>query len=281
MSGTVFAVVILAAGLHAAWNALVKGGADKGVSMAAVVLGQGLFGALALTFATLPDPAAWPYLMGSLVLHLGYQLFLIQSYRFGDLTQVYPVARGVAPLLVAGASALLLGVTFSGLELLAMAMISIGIASVSLVRRGDGMLQGKAMALALLTGCFIAAYSVTDGQGARIAGTALGYFGVLSALDALVFASVARFTRPGLIGRALRQPRSLLLGGGASFTAYALVVWAFTQAPIALITALRETSIVFALLIGVFVLGERLSLVKVVATAVTLSGAILLRLVRV
>ncbi len=281
MSGTVFAVVILAALLHAGWNALVKGGADKGVAMAAVVLGQGLFGALALPFATLPDVAAWPYLMGSLVLHLGYQLFLIQSYRFGDLTQVYPVARGVAPLLVAGASALLLGVTFSGLELLAMAMISIGIASVSLVRRGDGVLQGKAMALALLTGCFIAAYSVTDGQGARIAGTALGYFGVLSALDALVFASVARFTRPGLIGRALRQPRSLLLGGGASFTAYALVVWAFTQAPIALITALRETSIVFALLIGVFVLGERLSLVKVVATAVTLSGAILLRLVRV
>lgn len=281
MSGTVFLVVILAAALHASWNALVKGGADKGVAMSAVVLGQGLFGALALPFVPFPALAAWPYLLVSLGLHLGYQLFLMQSYRFGDLTQVYPVARGVAPLLVAAASALFLGVSFSGPEVLAMALISIGIASISLVRRGDGLLQGKAAGLALLTGCFIAGYSVTDGQGARLAGTALGYFGALSALDALVFASVARFTRPGLISRALRLRRSVLLGGGASFTAYALVVWAFTQAPIALITALRETSIVFALLIGVFVLGERLNLAKVVSTAVTLSGAVLLRLNRV
>jgi Predicted permease, DMT superfamily len=280
MTGTVFAVVMLAAALHAAWNALVKGGADKSASMVAVVLGQGLFGAMLLPFVAFPAPESWPFLLGSVVLHMLYQVFLIQSYHFGDLTQVYPVARGVAPLLVALASALLLGVTFSGMEMAAVAMISIGIASVSLVRRGDGMLQGKAVVLALITGGFIAAYSVTDGQGARLAGTALGYFGVLSALDAVIFAGFARAFRPGLLTRSLKLKRGLLLGGGASFTAYALVVWAFTQAPIALVTALRETSIIFALMIGVFVLGERLSLAKVLSTALTLAGAVLLRVGR-
>lgn len=279
MSGAVFAIVMLAAALHAVWNALVKGGADKAGAMGAVILGQGLCGALLLPFATPPGVEVWPWLLGGVVLHLGYQLFLIQSYRFGDLTQVYPIARGVAPLLVAGVSALALGVRFSRMELVAMAMISIGIASISLVRRGDGIVQGKAVVLALVTGCFIAAYSLVDGHGARVAGTALGFYGALSALNAVGFAVLA-LARPGLLRRALAQPGRLVLGGGASFTAYLLVVWAFTQAPIALVTALRETSIVFALGIGVFILHERLSLMKVLSTATTLSGAILLRLNR-
>lgn len=280
MTGLVFAVVILAAALHAAWNALVKGGADKSAAMVAVVVGQGLFGAALLPFVPFPAAESWPYLAGSVVLHMLYQVFLMQSYRFGDLTQVYPIARGVAPLLVALTSAFILGVTFSSLEIAAVAMISIGIASVSLVRRGDGMVQGKAAILALITGCFIAAYSVTDGLGARQAGTALGYYGVLSALDAVIFAGLARIWKPGLLGRSIALKRTLFLGGGASFIAYALVVWAFTQAPIALVTALRETSIIFALMIGVFLLGERLSLAKVLSTALTLAGAVLLRVSR-
>ena len=279
MSGTVFAIVMLAAALHAIWNALVKGGADKAAAMGAVVLGQGLCGAALLPFVPFPAAESWPWLAGGVVLHLGYQLFLIQSYRHGDLTQVYPLARGVSPLLVAGASALLLGASFSTGEMMAMGLISIGIASISLVRRGDGVLQGKAAVLALITGGFIAAYSLVDGQGARLAGTALGFYGVLSSLNAAAFAGVA-LLRPGLVTRALALPRHLVLGGGASFTAYALVVWAFTQAPIALVTALRETSIVVALLIGVFVLHERLNLAKVASTLLTLSGAILLRLNR-
>lgn len=280
MSGVVFAVVLLAAALHAIWNALVKGGADKAASMGAVILGQGIAGAALLPFAAMPDVASLPWLFAGVLLHLGYQLFLILSYRQGDLTQVYPIARGVAPLLVAGASALLLGARFSQAELAALGMISVGIASISLVRRSDGLLQRKAVGLALVTGVFIASYSIVDGQGARIAGTALGFYGTLSALNALAFSGIARLARPGLLTRAAGLRRNLILGGGASFTAYLLVVWAFTRAPIALVTALRETSIVFALLIGVFVLRERLSLAKVLSTATTLAGAILLRLNR-
>ncbi|WP_102226410.1 DMT family transporter [Acidimangrovimonas sediminis] len=280
MSGTVFAVVILAAALHATWNALVKGGADKAAAMGAVVMGQGVFGVVVLAFAGLPGAACLPYLAAGVALHMGYQLFLIMAYRIGDLTQVYPIARGVAPLLVAVVSVGVLGVEFSRSELIAMGMISIGIASISLVRRRDGLLQGKATGLALITGVFIASYSITDGQGARLGGTALGYYGVMSVLDALLFAATLRVARPGLLGRSLRHRRHLFLGGGASFVAYALVVWSFTQAPIALVTALRETSILFALGIGVFVLREPLNLGKVLSTALTLAGVIFLRLGR-
>ncbi|PWE32083.1 hypothetical protein DDZ14_11550 [Maritimibacter sp. 55A14] len=278
MSAGVFAIVLLAALLHAVWNALVKSGADKTVAMLAVVLGQGLAGLAGMGVAPLPNPACWPWLLGGLILHLGYQTFLVAAYRLGDLTQVYPIARGVSPLLVAGGSALILGVAFTALELLAIAMIAIGIASISLVRRADGIFQGKAAALALVTGGFIASYSLNDGIGARVAGTALGFYGALAVLNALACAGLAAFWRPALITAALREARVLLVGGGASFTAYALVVHAFTLAPIALVTALRETSIVFALLIGVAFLGERLNLMKVVATAMTLAGAALLRL---
>lgn len=280
MTGPIFLIVLLAALLHATWNALVKGGADKVTAMVAVVLGQAMFGALSLVFAPMPPLAAWPWLLIGVLLHLGYQLFLVSAYRFGDMTQVYPIARGVAPLLVAGVSALFLGITFTSMQLAAIALIALGIASISMVRSADGVFQGKAATLALITGGFIASYSLIDGIGARIAGTSLGFYGWLAALNGLLLAVLARFWRPGLTTRALRQPRLLVLGGGASFMAYALVIYAFTQAPIALVTALRETSIVFALLIGVSFLKEPLNLLKVIATATTLAGAALLRFAR-
>lgn len=133
--------------------------------------------------------------------------------------------------------------------------------------------------LALLTGCFIASYSLIDGLGARQAGTALGYYGWLTIGNALAFCAITAVVRPPILRRLPREGMRLtIVGGGASYAAYALVVWSFTQAPIALVTALRETSIVFALLIGVFVLREKLSLAKVASTVVVLSGVLMTRL---
>lgn len=281
MSTSVFLIVLLAALLHATWNALVKGGADKAVSMTAVVIGQGAAGLVCIIAgAPLPDLACWPWLLGGVALHMGYQGFLLAAYERGDMTQVYPIARGVAPLIVAAVSALALGVSFSGMELTSIAMIAIGIASISLVRGADGLFQGQAAALALVTGMFIAAYSLVDGMGARIAGTSLGFYAWLAAFNGLLYAAACAMTRPRVLAPALRLWPILIIGGGASFVAYALVVYAFTQAPIALVTALRETSIVFALLIGVGVLKEPLNLAKVLATALTLSGAALLRMAK-
>ncbi len=278
MTTVVFLAVLLAALLHASWNALVKGGRDQHLAMAAVVIGQGVFALPVLAFVPRPDPSSFTLIAAGIILHLGYQLFLLASYRTGDLTQVYPLARGSAPLIVAAVSVAFLGVTLEPLQIGAVAMIGLGIMSMALVRKSDGQRNRKAAALALTTGCFIAAYSLVDGLGARTAGTALGFYGWLTIGNALVFAVICAFRWPMVLRRVPTEGRQLLLlGGGASYAAYALVIWSFTQAPIALVTALRETSIVFALLIGVFVLGEKLNLAKVVSTMITLAGVALLR----
>ena len=277
MSATIFAIVLLAALLHAAWNALVKGGADKSVAMAAVVIGQGLFGLGAMAASPTPAADSLPYLLTGVALHLGYQEFLIRAYRIGDLTQVYPIARGVAPLIVALVSVLLLGASLSPLEMLGVAIIAAGIMSISAVTRRAGGFDPRALLLALGTGVFIASYSIIDGIGARLAGTSLGYYGWLALGNAILFVAYTRVLRPGQVTAAFRGWRVILIGGGASFVAYALVVYAFTEAPIALVTALRETSIVFALLIGVVALKEPMSLGKVISTFVTVFGAMLLR----
>ena len=281
MEPTVFIAVIAAAVLHAVWNAVVKGGHDMHLSMTAVVLGHAPIAIIVVLIVPIPDPASWPYLIVGIALHVGYQLFLLTSYRFGDLTQVYPIARGTAPMLVAGVSVVFLGVSLSRSELLAILMIAIGVMSLSLVRQNDGLRNSRAAALAFTTGCFIAAYSLVDGLGARQAGTALGFYAWLSLVNAFVFTLIMAIAKPGLIRRVhIEAVPALIIGGGASFVAYGLVIWAFTQAPIALVTALRETSIIFALLIGVFFLKERLDLAKVASTVITLSGAILLRFAR-
>jgi len=271
-------VVIAAAMLHAVWNALAKSGVDKFVSMTAVVLGHVPIALLILPFVPFPHADSWGYLFVSMVLHTGYQLFLLASYRIGDLTQVYPIARGSAPLLVALVSVVALGVSLSSLELVAIMVVGLGVISLGLVRQTDGLRNIKAAALALVTGCFIASYSLVDGLGVRLAGTALGFYGWQALGNAAILAVFMWIHRPDVF-RQLRTTgrHALWIGGPASYLAYSLVVWAFTQAPIALVTALRETSIVFGLLIGVFVMGERLNLVKLGSIVLTLIGAVLIR----
>jgi drug/metabolite transporter (DMT)-like permease len=269
MSLVVMIVVLLAALLHASWNFFVKSIDDKHLSMSAVVVGHFPFALAALLVAPLPALEALPYIAAGALLHTGYQLFLLASYRIGDLSQVYPLARGASPLIVAGISVALLGVHLSRIAMSAVAAIGIGIMSLA-----------RAAVLAIVTGAFIASYSLVDGMGARQAGTALGFYGWLSVINAVLFAAIMRGGQPGLVTRLVfRDWRLALRGGGASFLAYALVIWAFTQAPIPLVTALRETSIIFALFLGVFVLRERIDLLKVIATACTLLGVCLLRFV--
>lgn len=281
MSLAVMIVVLSAALLHAFWNFLVKSTEDKYLGVSAVVLGHTPFALAALSFGPLPSPESLPYIFGGAALHTGYQLFLLASYRVGDLSQVYPLARGSAPLMVAGVSAALLGSHLSWLELTAVIIIGTGIMSLALVRRSDGLRNGRAASLALITGVFIASYSLVDGLGAREAGTSLGFYACLSTVNAVMYAAAMRISRPGVVRKVLFQDwRFALCGGGASFSAYAMVTWAFTVAPIPLVTALRETSIVFALLMGVFALKERLDLMKVLATMCTMLGVGLLRVSR-
>ncbi|MEZ5819133.1 MAG: DMT family transporter [Hyphomicrobiaceae bacterium] len=282
MSAVVFVSVLVAAALHASWNALVKGSNDKLLSMTAVVIGHVMPAALALLFVPAPDLACWPYLLLGAAFHLGYQAFLLVAYRIGDLTQVYPIARGSAPLIVTAVSIGLLGVALAPMQLTAVLVIAVGIMSLTLVRRADGLRNGRAAIAALITGCFIAGYSLSDGLGARVAGSPVAFYAWLSIFNAVIWALAMLVVRPTVL-RDLATPRGrsvALVGGWFSFIAYAIVVWAFTLAPIPLVTALRETSIIFALLLGVLVLKERLDLARVVSAVVTLAGAALLRFAR-
>ena len=279
MSTLVFLTVIGAALLHASWNAMIKGGADKRLSMGALVLGHLPIAFIAIAFVPIPEAASWPYIFAGIALHMGYQLFLLQSYKIGDLTQVYPIARGSAPLIVTVVSVFFLGIALTSLQLAAVALIGLGILSLGLVRRADGAQNRKAAILALGTGCFIASYSLVDGLGARLAGTSLGYYSYLSIGNGLCMVVYLGVTGPSVFKDMLTKGRAaFVIGGSASFLAYAMVTWAFTQAPIALVTALREVSIVFALLIGVVFLKERLNVAKLISTILTLLGVILLRI---
>ena len=281
MPTVVIFTTLLAALLHACWNALAKGAADKDLSMAGVVIGHLPFAIIGLMFVPMPDVASWPYLLGGIALHFGYQVFLLQSYRIGDLTLVYPLARGIAPLLVAAVSVVFLNVALNGQELIAIALIGVGLLSLGMVRGANGARNPKAAGFAAATGCFIAGYSLVDGYGARAAGTAIGFYGWLAIGNAIVIAMFMRVTKPGTLSRLWPEGRFVMIvGGGASYGAFALVIWGFTQAPIALVAALREASIIFVLVIGVVFMKERLDLIKVGSTFLTLIGAILLRFAR-
>ena len=280
MPSTVFFAVLFAAILHASWNAVIKNSADKYLSMTAVVVGHAPLAILALPFVTAPVAASWPYIALSIALHTGYQLFLLWAYRIGDMSQVYPIARGTAPIIVTLVSVLLLGEHLTPWQMLAVALIGLGIMSLMLVRNHDGLRNAGAAGLALITSLFIAGYTLTDGYGGR-ASTALGFYAYATLLNSCVFAGVMAAVKPGLLRRIWPEARTtMLIGGSASVIAYAIAMWGFTQAPIALVAALRETSIIAALLISTVVMKERLDLAKVVATFVTLAGAVMLRVAR-
>lgn len=279
MSVGVFAAVLLAAFLHAAWNAVVKGGGDKFMSMTGMAVGHAIPGTAAILLLPAPAPESWPWIAIGVALHFGYQWFLLNAYRLGDLSQVYPLARGSAPLIVAVVSVTALGVVLTGTEVAAILLIAAGIISIGLARSGRA--NPGAVSAALITGVFIAAYSLTDGIGARLSGSPIAYFGWTATLGGVAFAAFAQWRRPGMVrGLPRTAPGAFFFGGSASFAAYAIVVWAFTQAPIALVTALRETSIVFALLIGAFVLRERVDLARIASIFVTITGTVLMRFAR-
>ncbi len=278
MSLTVFLVVISAALLHAVWNAAVKGSDDKVLGMTAVMIGQALPASVLIWFFAWPSYESMPWFIAGIVFHMGYQLFLMSAYKIGDFTQVYPIARGTGPLVVTIVSIVFLGVELAPTELVAIAMIVLGIISLSIVRQSDGLRNPKAAMMALCTGCCIAGYSLSDGLGARASISAVGYMSVLMLVDGILFAIYIRVVAPGILSKMLQVAKFRMIGGGFSaFTAYLMVVWAFTQAPIPLVTALRETSIIFAVLIGVFIFRERLNLAKVLSVMLSLAGAALLR----
>ncbi len=281
MENHVFFVVLLAALCHATWNAFIKVDGDRLVFMAVLLASSGI-GALSTTpFLPLPAPESWPYIALSVLLHQGYTIFLLLAYRYGDLSHVYPLARGSAPLIVAFLSVTLIGEQLTRHALLAIFLMGVGIMSLSLTRGAQNLRDPWAVFFALGTGLFIAGYTITDGVGVRLAGNAHSYSAWMLGLEAIPVVAFVLWKRKI---RALPQIKRIwkpaTLMGLISLAAYWSVIWAMAVAPIALVAALRETSIVLAVLFGVLFLKERLSLARLAATFMTLAGVVLLKVNR-
>ncbi|NNU81889.1 EamA family transporter [Halovulum dunhuangense] len=280
MEAHVFALVLVAAALHAGWNAVVKLGLDRLLAITLIAGSAGLVALLALPFAPVPDPAAWPWLLTSIVLHVGYNVCLVQAYRTGDFGQVYPIARGTAPLIVTLVAVFLLAETLTPAALLGIALLVGGVWLMSLRGGRDlARMDRSALGFALLTSAFIAGYTLTDGQGARVAGSAHGYTMWLFALDGLAMVLLLLALRGRHAFAVLRPHWKTGLGGGAmSLGAYWIAIWAMTEAPIALVAALRESSVLFAAAISVVILREPLTRWRAAAALSIVAGVVMMRL---
>ncbi len=281
MTTGVFAMVLGAAVLHAAWNALVKANADRLVMIAIMMLSQVVVALVVVPFVAFPTQESWPYIWASTVLNTAYCIFLISAYRYGDLSHVYPISRGAAPLIIVVISIAILGETLTRQEGLSVVLIGLGIMSLALTHGAAGFKEPKAILYALGTGAFIAGYTIVDGLGARLAENANSYTFWVHLFNGIPIALLAMYLRRGQVVVSFKRAWKLgVLGGLISLIAYWIVIWAMTQAPIALVSAVRETSMVFAVLIGVFVLRERLDLARLLSICTTLIGTVMLKMSR-
>lgn len=277
MSLVVFAVVLFAAALHATWNAIVKGAGDKLLTMILVTSAAGTVAALVLPFLTLPAPASWPYLGVSLSLEVLYFALVAGAYRAADMSETYPVMRGTAPVLVAGVGTLWLGESLSLRGWAGVLLICGGILSQAWAAQRAGARKG--IALALTNAAVIASYTLVDGAGVRISGAPASYILWLFLLTAMPLLGWALATRRTAFLRYASANWHLGLAGGiGAMTSYGLALWAMTGAPVALVAALRETSIVFAMLIAALGLQERMSKPRLLAAGLITFGAVALRL---
>ncbi len=269
--------VLLAALLHASWNAMIKGGRDVLLDTAAIVAGAGLVALPFVFVVPLPAPASWPYIAASIGTHLAYYYLMVNAYRTGDLSLVYPLMRGVAPLITAVLGIFWLNELPTGFSWLGMLLISLGVVALAL-RTVDHAPRRAAVGFALANAAVIAVYSIIDGTGARLAGNVWGYIVWLFVLDAIPFTVFMLATRRTAFLEALWQRRrNGLIGGALSAGAYAISVWAMTKAPVAMVASLRETSVLFATLIGARLLHEKLTARRWVGVAAVVIGVIALK----
>ena len=278
MSIEVFLAVLAAAAMHAGWNAIIKGGGDPFVSVTHVSLFSGSFAACCLPLVPWPKPEVWLWLGLSAVLHTAYRFMIIGAYRSGDMAQVYPIMRGAAPMMTALGSALLIGETISGTGFAAVLCLSAGVFLMSMRGSRTGGLNGKAVAFALASAVSTCAYSLSDGFGARLNGSGPGFAIYMFVGNCITMQTMALLLRGRAVYATLPATLGISAGGGLmSMSAYFIAIWAMTQAPIALVAALRETSVLFGAILATVFLKEPLTGWRVLASLLVLAGMALLR----
>lgn len=279
MSLQVLLLVLLSALLHAGWNIMIRGSGNRTLDTVLVVAGAGAIMVLLLPFLPLPASASWPYALASGVIHVGYFLLVAGAYRHGELSYVYPLMRGTAPALSAIAAALLLAEVPLLQGWLGVALICGGV----LLLAGDAWRkatpQGNATLFALGTAGVVVIYTLVDGVGVRLSGNAAIYTGWVFLLTALPLTVIFLMRdRAATLAYARQHWRRGLFGGACTLASYALALWAMTQAPIALVAALRETSVVFGTLLAALLLKERVSRTRYAAIGVVVAGAVAIKL---
>jgi len=280
MENTVFLAVLFAALCHAGWNALIKVGLDPLSTTTLISIGSGVVALVLLPLVGVPAGAAWPWLIASVVIHLFYFASLIESYRTGDLGQVYPIARGSAPLMTATVTTLFVG---EKLSLLGWGGIILLVAGVFLLSAHGGReltrIDRRAVGFALMTALTICTYSVVDGIGGRLAGNPNAYSLWLFVGIAMVMLPYALY-RDGrdVIPAMQKYWRRGFAGGALQVLSYGIAIWAMTVAPIAIVATLRETSVLFGAAIAVVVLKEALRAVRIAAALLIVCGLVLIRL---
>jgi drug/metabolite transporter (DMT)-like permease len=276
----VFLAVLVAAAFHAGWNALLKLKVEPIVATCLMALASSAVALPLLPAVGVPAPASWPYLLGSTAVHIAYFLALAQAYRYGDLGQVYPVARGSAPLLTALLAGFWISEPLGAYGWAGIIVLASGILLLAL--RGRRSLQAfdaRSVGFALLTSLTITAYTLIDGLGARVSHAPLQYtvwLFLLSGVAMGVYGIAAVGRR--FIAEFVANWKTAVAGAVLSTGAYAIAIWAMTVAPIALVAALRETSVLFAALFSVVLLREPLLPARVAAACLVLAGVVLVRL---
>jgi phosphonate utilization associated putative membrane protein len=273
LSWTVVCAVLLGAFLHASWNALVKSSTDKELDMALLPLIGSLWAIPVLAWLGWPQDAAWPFIIASTIIHTGYYATIVGAYRHGDLSLTYPLMRGAAPLLVALVTHFAFGESLSPVAWAGVASISAGVLALGLNARA--LQAPKAVAFALTNAMIIACYTVVDGMGVRASGNAPQYIGALFLLHGWPFALLVFYARGNALVRYAKHRWPVAtLGSGATMASYGIALWAMTRAPVAMVAALRETSVLFAVFLGVFLLRETVSRRRVIGAFIIVCGVI-------
>jgi drug/metabolite transporter (DMT)-like permease len=273
----VFFAVLLAAALHAGWNALVKINAEPIIAMGLIMACTTILALAFIPFTPVPPAQMWPWLLFTLVLHFGYKVFLVKAYAQGDFGQVYPIARGSAPVWVLLVSLVFLGAEFTQFQIIAVLLIAGGVTALSRFKRGKPL--GAGFYYALITGLWIASYTMVDGYTVSQIGYVHSFVVWLFFLDGIIATVWAYRYNSQVFVASLTQHWFVAVGGGImSMAAYWISLWAMTQVPVAMVAALRETSVLFAALLSTYMFKETLGRSRWFAAAFICSGLVLIKL---
>ena len=279
MDNKVFLIILFATIMHAIWNAMVKKHPDKAIAVSGIILGHVPLALIAIVIFPMPSVESIPYIIISAIIHQGYQWYLLSSYQIGDFTKVYPICRGFGPLVATSISLIFLNVVFDISVIISILLVCFGIMLLGFKAENKEN-NSNILKYSLLTGLFIGLYSLVDGYGARISSSAISYISWSFVLSAIIFPFLLKLKKEdNIIPRIFKDGKVIFwVGGSLSFIIYVIVVWGFTQAPIPMVAALRETSIFFSIFIGYFFLSEKITPTKILSVLLILAGVIGLKL---